>query len=418
MNGEFVYSPKEPAKFSGMTLGDRTVRTRRRPLLAASAALVYLACWEAVHHFFWRHQLIGDMAIYHRYATLMRHGAVPYRDFAFEYPPGALPVVLVPVYFDGYVHAFALLMAVLGAGLVVTLSFVAPVRRVVFVAVSPLLAGGLVFNRFDLWPVLLATIGMLLLVRDRHRLGWAILGAGVAVKLWPLVLLPLAAAWTLKRRGRRELFASASACAAVIAAVFVPFVVLAPHGLWQSIWGQVSRPMEIESLGASLLMVVHRSGIATTYTSLDASGVLVRPVTDFFEAVEAMALVALWVAFARGRAEDGRFARYAAACVCAFVALGKVLSPQYLLWLVPLVAIVPARRGLHAIALLACAFVLTQVIYPTRYIAYAYHYHLAWVVLLRNLLLLALLARLSVSEAGIVRLEVAPLAAPDVSGSE
>ena len=63
-------------------------------------------------------------------------------------------------------------------------------------------------------------------------------------------------------------------------------------------------------------------------------------------------LVALWIAFARGPATASGFVRYAAACVCAFVAFGKVLSPQYLIWLVPLVPLVRGRRGLAAIALL------------------------------------------------------------------
>ena len=38
---------------------------------------------------------------------------------------------------------------------------------------------------------------------------------------------------------------------------FVPVAILAPHGLWSSISGQLSRPLEVESLGASLVEVLH-----------------------------------------------------------------------------------------------------------------------------------------------------------------
>jgi Mannosyltransferase (PIG-M) len=109
-------------------------------------------------------------------------------------------------------------------------------------------------------------------------------------------------------------------------------------------------------------------------------------------AVGTLAVIAIWVAFARGPATRDRFVRFAVTAVCAFVAFDKVLSPQYLLWLIPLVPLVGGRRGLAATALLTVACVLTQVWFPERYFAYANNLELAWVVLLRDLVLVALVA--------------------------
>jgi hypothetical protein len=82
--------------------------------------------------------------------------------------------------------------------------------------------------------------------------------------------------------------------------------------------------------------------------------------------------------------------------VCAFVALGKVLSPQYLLWLVPLVALVRGSRGLAAAALLAVSMLLTQYWFAApRYAAYGRDFSYAELVLLRDLLLVALLGALA-----------------------
>jgi hypothetical protein len=72
-----------------------------------------------------------------------------------------------------------------------------------------------------------------------------------------------------------------------------------------------------------------------------------------------------------------------------------VLSPQFLLWLIPLVPLVRGRRGLAATGILAAALVLTQVWFPGRYWSYADRFHLSGVVLARDLVLVLLVAVLA-----------------------
>src|SRR5207249_3703150 len=78
------------------------------------------------------------------------------------------------------------------------------------------------------------------------------------------------------------------------------------------------------------------------------------------------ALAAVWIGFVRGQATSGRLLRYCAAAVCAFIALGKVLSPQYLVWLIALIPLVRGRRIVLAAALFVAAMVLTQMWFPQR----------------------------------------------------
>jgi hypothetical protein len=86
--------------------------------------------------------------------------------------------------------------------------------------------------------------------------------------------------------------------------------------------------------------------------------------------------------------------RASAAAVCAFVAFGKVLSPQFLIWLVPLVVLVRGRRGLAAGVTMVLALVLTQLWFPFRYWPLALHFAAfpSWLVLVRDLTLILLFA--------------------------
>lgn len=364
----------------------------KRPRLPSAEALaaggLFLVCWGLVHRWFWAHGQLVDWPTYRSYGdAILHHGRVPYRDFAVEYPPGALPPFVVAAPFGDYAAAFAWVMAACGVALIFVVAHIRPAAAF-FVAISPVLAGSLILSRFDLWPVLLATAAVAALLDERHRLGWALLGAAVAAKLWPFVLVPLALTWSV-RRGRGW---AALAGVAVVVAVFLPFVVLAPHGVWASLRGQASRPLQIESLGAALFTTFGHPQVISSHGSQNVAGH--GGVAALFTLAQVAVLLALWIAFARGPATRERFLRYAAASVCAFIAFGKVLSPQFLLWLVPLVPLVRGRRGVAATTILATALVLTQVWFPQRYWEYVGSFRLAWVVLARDLVLVALVGLL------------------------
>jgi uncharacterized membrane protein len=352
---------------------------------AAAAAGIFLVCFGLVHTWLWSRGAIVDWPTYHAYGSaIVDRGLVPYRDFAVEYPPGALPVFLVPEPFADYAGAFAWLMAACGVALVAVLAFV---RRgaALYAALAPLLVGSLILSRFDLWPALLLVAALAALLADRHAVGWALLGAAVAAKLWPVVVVPLALVWTL-RRGRP---ASVLAGILVVAAAFVPFAVVAPHGLWESLHGQASRPLQIESLGAAFLTAFGHPSVVSSHGSQNVAGH--DALGTAMTVLGVASLVLVWLGFARGEPTPDRLVRFAAAAVCAFVAFDRVLSPQYLLWLIPLVPLVRGVRGAVAVATLTAACGLTQVWFPRRYFEYVETFHLADVVLARDLLLVVLL---------------------------
>jgi hypothetical protein len=387
-----------------------------RAVAAAALAIgVFAGGWVVLHTGFYRHSQIIDTPIYQRYGDAIANGQVPYRDFQLEYPPAALPAFVIPSLLRssdgdlaGYRDGFEAEMLVCGAlalafMLSILLSLDAGAMRIAaalgFAALAPLLLGSVVLSRFDLWPAALTTA----FVAGRQRVGAGVLGVAVAAKLFPAVLVPVAAVWVWRRSGRREALVCLGVLAAVLAACFVPFLALSPHGVWHSVTTQTSRPLQIETLGAGFLLVAHVvGGLGITMRSGHGSQNLAGGGPDALAAVQtvaqAAALIATWVWFARGTSSRERLVQASAAAVCAFVAFGKVLSPQFLIWLIPLVPLVRGRRGLVASGLLALALVGTQLWFPFRYWDLVLHFRTfpSWLVLLRDLTLAALFAVLLV----------------------
>ena len=56
--------------------------------------------------------------------------------------------------------------------------------------------------------------------------------------------------------------------------------------------------------------------------------------------------------------------RYSAAAVLAFIVFGKVLSPQYLIWLFPFLAVLDGRTGSLARKIFLLACLTTAMFYP------------------------------------------------------
>jgi hypothetical protein len=374
---------------------------------AAVAAALFAFSIYAEQRWLERGQ-ISDVGLYQQDAALVRGGAVPYRDFAFEYPPAALPPMLVPSYLTwSYATSFAVLMGLCGAGCIAAAA--SAVRRVgatptrmwaalLAIGISPLVLGSLFDTRFDLWPSLLAAAGVAAVVRERPLLSGGVLGLGFAAKLWPAVLLPIAVAYLWRRRGRASGLLVFAAFIAVTVACFLPFLVLSPDGVRASLSGQLNRPLQVESLGAAVLMAAQHLGTGplgteTTHGAQALTGRGTGLAADLSTALELAAVLAVWILFARRRNPDGETVLVAAAgAVCVLMAFDKVLSPQYMIWLVPVAFLMRGGRGIAAGALALLALGLTQTWFPSHYwsLALLYSAPWSWYLLARDLALVAL----------------------------
>jgi hypothetical protein len=364
---------------------------------------------------------ISDTPVYRSYGERIASGDLPYRDFAVEYPPGALVPFVLPALVsstrEGYDDAFLVLMvgALAMSSVLVVLCLQALEASAGRTALSVgaflvgiAILGPFLMTRFDLYAAAATLAAICAILRRHDRLGSVLLGVAIATKVYPAVLLPLLVSRIWRRDGRAAAMRGIGLTVGTALAIYVPFVALAPEGVMRSVWRQLGRPLQIESLGSGFLLALHHAagmplGWASGSGSQNLTGAVASAASAVTTVVGLAALVLVWARYARGDTESAaRFARYTAAAVVAFVAFGKVLSPQFLAWLLAVVVIVPGCRGVLATGLLLVACALTRLWFPDSYwdLVKQFDPTASWLVLVRDIVLVGVFAAL-VTRAGI-----------------
>jgi hypothetical protein len=354
----------------------------------------------------WSDERVNDLFVYRSYAEPVLAGALPYRDVFSEYPPLASAAIVLPGLAGTEAESFRLAFAgwtlLLAAAVVLLCGGLAARtggdrrRALLAAALAPLLCGALLRTRFDLAPIALTLAALLLLCTGRPRSGFAVLGLGAMTKLFPLLIAPVALAWLAGRGLRREAWQGAAALAAVVAGLYAAAVAASPDGALEAVRYHLERPVQIESSPALVLLALDRLGLDEVHAvASHRSDGLVHPadglVTGFFVA-GFLGVLVLSVLLAARRPDARSLVLASFAVVTAFAALGKVLSPQFVIWALPLVALAFAWRMYALAAAGAAAAILTQVEFPARYFDLVAREPLPIaVVAVRNALLLAAL---------------------------
>ena len=334
---------------------------------------------------------------------------MPYGDFTVEYPPFALPVFVAPALVTsaapGYLFTFKLLMAALGVIVLLATGYslgrlgagrTATRAGLAAIALAPLLLGHVFLNRYDLWPAALVALAVAGYLSGRDAAASGFLAASFAAKTFTVSMLPIAAGRVLLTRGRPGLLRSAAVFAGVCLVIYSTFLVTSFGGLGFSYWTQASRDLHGESLAGSILLALDSVGVVDATIvpgdpgSLDLAGRLASLLATLTTIVGAAAIVWVWVTSRRSLRSDAVFATSMAAAAVAFLALAKVISPQFLTWLLPLVPLVAGGAGLAAVVLLVACMVLTQ--FELRgWEGLHVDAWAAWLLLARNVLLVLLL---------------------------
>lgn len=277
-------------------------------------------------------------SIYQGWYEVLRTGTYPLDDVTWQYPPvAALPILspgLLP--FLEYAEAFFVLACLADLVVLALLLYAArgPGRTSrgawVWVVGVPLI-GPTVYARYDVMVTAVAVAALLAGVRH-PRVAGALVAFGALLKVWPALLLLGAF--------RLRTWVSAAVTAVALAALCA----LAMPGAFAFLTFQQDRGTEVESLGALVFHVARFFGwegrVAYNYGSMEFLG----PYVDVVSRASLLLSVVgfgwlLWWRLRARHVAPRTFAEAAFVAVLVFTVTSRVISPQYMVWLVGLAAV-------------------------------------------------------------------------------
>ena len=334
-------------------------------LLAGILVLLGLAYWPAREIF----RATGDVRLYQHYAELALKRPM---ELPREYPPLSAAIFVLPQLIapTQYPIAFALL-----AALAVWLTVVAVDRLCRAGWLLLLLLGlgsfGTLFFRYDIFVVLLTVLAFAAATRKRWMLSQVLLAAGLALKLYPAILMPLVVLWQW-RVERRLPLRSALGGGLVGLAAGVATWLAAPAEVARMLQYHRDRPLEYESVGASIAWLFGPVTIEWSFGSFNVLSPLGPALITASTVLTVALLLTLYAWFAARRISPA--AAWALALMLA-LATSKVFSTQYLIWALPFVVIageaaLEARHRIGYRALWGVICLLTSAGYPIGFMLY------------------------------------------------
>ncbi|MFG2872038.1 glycosyltransferase 87 family protein [Streptomyces sp. NPDC048338] len=369
-------SPFESDTFTSATF----VTVGRGPLLALGA--VWLLTRAGMLLLLLRDSLgIGGVGrevsvLYQYWYGQFAHGTFPVNDVTWQYPPGAGLVIVSPAVLPWLSYFQAFVALTLLADAVVTAALArADSRRVthgawIWVCGLPLLLH-LPLARYDVQVTALAVLALLALTArsaTAHRFGGVMAGIGALVKVWPA----LALIGTPRGRTTRDAWVAAGVTAATLLATLA----LCFSNSFDFLRQQGSRGVQIESLGGTALALSQATGlwpgqVQYRYGAFEYVGPYVSSVGRIALLLTVLAFG--WLLIWRLRAVRWTAATpldAALAAVLLFTVTSRVISPQYMIWLLGLAAVCLTSRAtvMRPVALLLLpAAALSSLAYPILY---------------------------------------------------
>jgi hypothetical protein len=358
----------------------------------------------AIHH--------ASTALYLEYASQIWNGHLPYQDFPLEYPPFSLIFFLLPRLFASSLSAYAgafeievLLFDLLGMYILYRIARkwdMPPWKLLMVYSVAILAIGPIFIESYDVFPAILTLLSMFFFYNDKHRWAWIFLALGFMTKLYPVVIAPIYIFFYLRDRCYKRIWQSIIMFGVVCLIIILPFLVTAPGSVGQLVSTHSARPLQLETTYSSVLLVLGKlTNISPEIVYSYGSRNIMNPTAETLAALSWLVtilflLAAYWLIYRSIKAnttELPQIGTYSLLIVCVLLISSKVLSPQFLIWLIPFFPLVSGKKGVLLTAMLVVIGALTYYIYPLHYDGFENNESaVVFVLFVRNLLIIVLTA--------------------------
>lgn len=388
-------------------------------------SLVHIVIFTVIFNY----TVAPDVEMYFDYSSQILQGQLPYQDFEVVYPPLTLVFFLLPRFIAADLNAFVTVFAIemLLFDLVGLLIISAMSRRLgiplwstlTIYTLAVLAVGSIIVQRYDLVPAIMVLLALYTFSQGRRKIPWALLAVGMMTKIYPAVLAPIFLIYQIRHRQKKRIFTGVAIFAVTTIAIIAPFYLLSPDGFWDSFGFHVQRGLQSESTYSSFLLLGHTWGLTTIQMNLSASSFdLVSPIADTLAKISPLVMllslgVVYWFFYRsqsgaeatkralapNGQPDMANIVKYSLLAILIFMVTSKVLSPQFIIWLYPLVPLIIGRWRLVSLLMFVAVGIMSYYIYPLHYGEFTQlKPALIYILFFRNVLLIALAGLLLVEK--------------------
>jgi len=372
----------------------------------------------------------SSTGLYMDYASKVLGGSIPYHDFALEYPPFSMAFLILPRLFTTSFSVYTVvyqievfLFDLLGLYLIYRIARnrgEAPWKMLMAYSLAILAIGPIITKWYDIFPAIIVLLAIYYFQAGRYKTGWFLLALGTMTKIYPIAIAPILFIHHLCNHEYKHVWSGISVFIATSLATIAPFIIISPGSLLNLITYHTQRGIQLETTYSSFLLTAGKISSSPPQLTFGAgSWNVIGPLADNLASISTFVLVffllvTYWFIYRQINKDKNQFrdiGSYSILVIAVILITSKVLSPQYLIWLFPLLPLLSGRQRYVMWGIFIVIGALTYYIFPLHYVELIYLENEAVaILLLRNVLLVLLTVLIGIS--AVARSEIPTIKQP------